>query len=211
MRRARSSIRWSINGALVASMSSWLIPPRFSGRRAPRARPPTRPAQPPRRVPLRSEQSRAWRFPARRSRARPALKRAASEAAASTAPVEVEAAFVTSSRTMATGSKLVSIFAWSLIAWNSFFTLSRSASRSTSRMASMNWPWNSAAIRRIFPTVCPTVRITRGRSFGGITAKATMATMIILLMSKSNMAHRATRPNNVEQRRAAIAAGGRSR
>ena len=34
MRRARSSIRWSINGALVASMSSWLIPPRFSERRA---------------------------------------------------------------------------------------------------------------------------------------------------------------------------------
>ncbi len=57
-------------------------------------------------------------------------------------------------------------------------------------MASMNWPWNSAAIRRIRPIVWPTVRITRGRSFGGITAKATMATMIILLMSRSNMAHR---------------------
>ena len=43
MMRARSSIRWSINGALVASMSSWLIPPRFSGRRAPRALPPCQP------------------------------------------------------------------------------------------------------------------------------------------------------------------------
>src|SRR5277367_3476508 len=101
-----------------------------------------------------------------------------------------------SSRIMPTGSKLVSIFAWSLIAWNSFLTLSRSASRSTSRIASMNWPWNSAAMRRILPTAWPTVRMTRGRSFGGITAKATMPTMIILLMSRSNIAHRTRRPNS---------------
>src|SRR6516162_932390 len=44
-------------------------------------------------------------------------------------------------------------------------------------------------MRRILPNVCPTVRITRGRSFGGITAKATMPTIIILLTSRSNMAH----------------------
>src|SRR3984957_19834351 len=116
---------------------------------------------------------------------------AASAAMASGAPAEVEAAFVMSSRIRPTGSKLVSILAWSLIAWNSFFTLSRSASRSTSRMASINWPWNSDAMRRILPIVWPTVRITRGRSFGGITAKATIPQMIILLTSRSNMANRA--------------------
>ena len=52
-------------------------------------------------------------------------------------------------------------------------------------------------MRRILPSVCPTVRMTRGRSFGGITAKATMPTMIILLRSRSNMAHRTGRPNSV--------------
>ena len=45
MMRARSSIRCSINGALVASMSSWLIPPRFFGRAAPRTRLPPEPLQ----------------------------------------------------------------------------------------------------------------------------------------------------------------------
>ena len=52
-------------------------------------------------------------------------------------------------------------------------------------------------MRRILPIVWPTVRITRGRSFGGITAKATMPTMIILLKSRSNMANR-TGPNGVK-------------
>ena len=122
------------------------------------------------------------------------LPESAAEGSAAPNSIGGPAALLTSSRTIATGSKLVSIFAWSLIAWNSFLTLSRSASRSTSRMASMNWPWNSAAIRRILPTVWPTVRMTRGRSFGGITAKATTPTMIILLMSRSNMAHRTARP-----------------
>src|ERR1700733_13649836 len=49
-------------------------------------------------------------------------------------------------------------------------------------------------MRRILPIVWPTVRMTRGRSLGGITAKATMPTRIILLMSRSNMAHRTGRP-----------------
>ena len=191
-------------------MSSWLIPPRFSGRRAPRAPPPSGDGRfggrgtgqrnlrrPSRLGGLRAAAS-AGSGPASAISDLPISGSTGSEAAAaSAAPVEVATAFVMSSRTMPTGSKLVSIFAWSLIAWNSFFTLSRSASRSTSRIASMNWPWNWAAMRRILPSVCPTVRMTRGRSFGGITANATMPTMIILLRSRSNMAHRTGRPNSV--------------
>ena len=57
--------------------------------------------------------------------------------------------------------KDVSAFAFSLSATSSFRTLSRSASR----IASMNWPWNSAAMRRILPMVWPIVRMTRGNSF----------------------------------------------
>src|SRR5208282_5680874 len=93
------------------------------------------------------------------------------------------AAFVTSSRIIPAGSKEASTFAFSLSASSSLRTFSRSASR----IASINWPWNSAAMRRIFPTTCPTVRMTRGRSFGGITASATIATTISLPMSKSNI------------------------
>ena len=60
-------------------------------------------------------------------------------------------------------------------------------SSSASRIASMNWPWNSAAMRRIRPSAWPTVRMTRGKSFGGITASATMPKTRSLPTSKSNM------------------------
>ena len=56
-------------------------------------------------------------------------------------------------------------------------------------------------MRRIFPTTCPTVRMTRGKSFGGITASATIATTISLPMSKSNIedpAKRASGPRRSE-------------
>jgi hypothetical protein len=84
-------------------------------------------------------------------------------------------------------SNEVSILADSSSEANSFLTLSRSAAFSASFIASMNWPWNSEAMRRIFPTYWPTVRSTRGKSFGGITARATIPTTRSLLASRSNM------------------------
>ena len=46
---------------------------------------------------------------------------------------------------------------------------------SASRMASWNWPWNSAAILRALPIHCPTMRSTPGNSFGPMAISATTA------------------------------------
>ncbi len=92
-------------------------------------------------------------------------------------------AWVISRRIAIAGSNAAPTLADCSRAANSFLTLSRSASF----IASMNWPWNSAAMRRILPMTWPTVRMTRGRSFGGMTARATMPKIRSLPTSKSNM------------------------
>ena len=46
---------------------------------------------------------------------------------------------------------------------------------SASRIASWNWPWNSAAIWRALPIHCPTMRSTPGSSFGPMAISATTA------------------------------------
>ena len=59
---------------------------------------------------------------------------------------------------------------------------------SASRIASMNWPWNSLAMRFILPTNWPAWRSTRGRSFGGMKISAMIPTIMSFEASKSNMA-----------------------
>src|ERR1700722_1487499 len=46
---------------------------------------------------------------------------------------------------------------------------------SASRIASWNWPWNSAAILRALATHCPTMRKTPGNSLGPIATSAITA------------------------------------
>jgi len=58
---------------------------------------------------------------------------------------------------------------------------------SASRMASWNWPWNSAAILRALPIHCPTMRSTPGSSFGPMAISATTAMTAISLHPISNM------------------------
>src|ERR1700716_2846168 len=58
---------------------------------------------------------------------------------------------------------------------------------SASRMASWNWPWNSAAILRALPIHCPTVRSTPGSSFGPMAISATTAMTTSSLHPMSNM------------------------
>ncbi len=72
---------------------------------------------------------------------------------------------------------------------------------SASRMASWNWPWNSAAILRALPIHCPTMRSTPGSSFGPMAISATTAMTTSSLHPMSNMnssAHaRRPRPNPI--------------
>src|SRR5207244_749445 len=58
---------------------------------------------------------------------------------------------------------------------------------SASRMASWNWPWNSAAMRRILPMYWPSVRNTVGSSFGPIAISATMPMTTSSPQPMSNM------------------------
>src|SRR5258705_13638348 len=58
---------------------------------------------------------------------------------------------------------------------------------SASRMASWNWPWNSAAILRALPIHCPTMRSTAGNSFGPMAISATTAMTTSSLHPMSNM------------------------
>src|SRR5262249_19123193 len=58
---------------------------------------------------------------------------------------------------------------------------------SASRMASWNWPWNSAAIVRALPIHCPTMRSTPGSSFGPMAISATTAMTTSSLHPISNM------------------------
>src|SRR5882724_10623982 len=58
---------------------------------------------------------------------------------------------------------------------------------SASRIASWNWPWNSAAILRALPIHCPTMRSTPGNSFGPIAISATTAMTTNSLHPMSNM------------------------
>jgi hypothetical protein len=67
-----------------------------------------------------------------------------------------------------TGSMMLAEF---LRLLNSFFT----SSRPTSFMALSRCPWNSRAMPRIFATVLPKARSTRGKSFGPMTMIATTA------------------------------------
>ena len=75
---------------------------------------------------------------------------------------------------------------------------------SASRMASWNWPWNSAAILRALPIHCPTMRSTPGSSFGPMAISATTAMTAISLHPISNMndsAHaRRSHPNTCQTR-----------
>ena len=57
------------------------------------------------------------------------------------------------------------------ISSTSFLMLSSSASRS----ASLNWFWKSRAMRFTWPVHFPTLRRTRGKSFGPMTTIATTA------------------------------------
>ena len=68
------------------------------------------------------------------------------------------------------GSKLARLAVELPISSTCFF----SSVISASRMASWNWPWNSAAIRRTLPIHRPAVRSAVGNSFGPITISATM-------------------------------------
>ena len=58
---------------------------------------------------------------------------------------------------------------------------------SASRIASWNWPWNSAAILRALPIHCPTMRSTPGNSFGPMAISATTAMTTSSLHPMSNM------------------------
>src|SRR3984957_15567475 len=58
---------------------------------------------------------------------------------------------------------------------------------SASRMASWNWPWNSAAILRALPIHCPTMRSTPGNSFGPMAISATTAMTTNSLHPMSNI------------------------
>src|SRR5882757_11158312 len=58
---------------------------------------------------------------------------------------------------------------------------------SASRIASWNWPWNSAAILRALPIHCPTMRSTPGNSFGPMAISATTAMTTSSLHPISNM------------------------
>src|SRR5262249_3739607 len=58
---------------------------------------------------------------------------------------------------------------------------------SASRMASWNWPWNSAAILRALPIHWPTMRSTPGNSFGPMAISATTAMTTSSLHPMSNM------------------------
>src|ERR1700752_4591848 len=58
---------------------------------------------------------------------------------------------------------------------------------SASRMASWNWPWNSAAILRALPIHWPTMRSTPGSSFGPMAISATTAMTTSSLHPMSNM------------------------
>src|SRR3954463_6729344 len=58
---------------------------------------------------------------------------------------------------------------------------------SASRIASWNWPWNSAAILRPFPIHCPTMRSTPGSSFGPMAIRATTPIRTSSLHPMSNM------------------------
>src|SRR4051812_37900645 len=58
---------------------------------------------------------------------------------------------------------------------------------SASRIASWNWPWNSAAILRALPIHCPTMRSTPGSSFGPMAIRATTPIRTSSLPPMSNM------------------------
>src|SRR4051794_6058084 len=58
---------------------------------------------------------------------------------------------------------------------------------SASRIASWNWPWNSAAILRALPIHCPTMRSTPGSSFGPMAIRATTPIRTSSLHPISNM------------------------
>ena len=75
---------------------------------------------------------------------------------------------------------------------------------SASRMASWNWPWNSAAILRALPIHCPTMRSTPGSSFGPMAISATTAMTTSSLHPISNMknsahAQAARRPQSLSR------------
>ena len=89
----------------------------------------------------------------------------------------------TSLRTLAIGSKSAKPLAASVISSTDFFRSAISASR----IASWNWPWNSAAMRRILPMYWPTVRSTAGSSFGPMAISATTPMTTSSLQPMSNM------------------------
>jgi len=62
------------------------------------------------------------------------------------------------------------------------------SSSSASRMASLNWLWNSDAMRRTLAVMLPTVRRALGRSLGPMTISATAPITITSPQLMSNMA-----------------------
>ena len=67
------------------------------------------------------------------------------------------------------------------------------SSSSASRIASLNWCWNSPAIRRTLLVIWPSVRSAFGRSFGPMTMRATPPISITSPQLMSSIASRVPR------------------
>ena len=201
MSRERSSIRCSISGALVASMSSCVMPDRSLRSAAPRdaarmsIRHPVRAARRPGsgrvRVPARLPR-RARRAPRRpasrgccgcgiRCRLGRGLRIGIRNVACRSREFVLGSHLVTS---RSSASKLVSPLAASPRPSTCFLRSAISASR----IASWNWLWNSPAMRRILVVQWPIARRTPGSSFGPITMSATTPMTTNSLQPMSNIA-----------------------
>src|SRR3954452_14334214 len=89
------------------------------------------------------------------------------------------------SRAVGTGSKLVFRELTESLRPATCFLMSSS---SASRMASLNWAWNSPASRRTLAVIWPTVRSALGRSLGPMTISATPPITSTSPQLMSNMA-----------------------